>query len=102
MDQVIQQNASVSEELAATAEELSSQAEQLQHTMGFFEVGQIEQEERGEDDEDAAPAPKKRKTAHRVAHLKMPVAAAVGELSHAGATPHAGITDAQDEDFERF
>ena len=102
LDQVIQQNSSVSEELAATAEELSSQAEQLQHTMGFFEVGHIEQEERGEDDEDAAPAPKKRKTAHRVAHLKMPVAAAVGELPHVGSTPHAGITDAQDEDFERF
>ena len=98
---MIQQNASVSEELAATAEELSGQAEQLQHTMGFFEVGQIEQEKQGEDEEDAAPAPKKRKAAHRVAHLKTPAAPAADE-PHASATPHAGITDAQDEDFERF
>lgn len=36
LDQVIQQNASSSEELAATAEELSSQSDHLQQTMQFF------------------------------------------------------------------
>ena len=36
MDQVVQQNASASEEMASTSEELSSQAEQLQSTMEFF------------------------------------------------------------------
>ena len=38
MDQVTQQNASSSEELAATAEEMSGQAEQLQETMAFFKL----------------------------------------------------------------
>ncbi len=36
LNQVTQQNASSSEELAATAEEMSSQAEQLQQAMSFF------------------------------------------------------------------
>ena len=35
MDQVTQQNASSSEEMAATAEELASQVEQLLSTIGF-------------------------------------------------------------------
>ena len=38
LDQVIQQNASASEEMASTSEELSSQAEQLQDTISFFKV----------------------------------------------------------------
>ena len=38
LNQITQQNASASEELAATAEEMSGQAEQLQQTMGFFKV----------------------------------------------------------------
>ncbi len=36
LNQITQQNASSSEELAATAEEMSGQAEQLQQLMGFF------------------------------------------------------------------
>jgi chemotaxis methyl-accepting protein methylase len=36
LNQITQQNASASEELAATAEEMSGQAEQLQQLMGFF------------------------------------------------------------------
>jgi methyl-accepting chemotaxis protein len=39
LNQITQQNASSSEELAATAEEMSSQAAQLQEVMGFFQVG---------------------------------------------------------------
>jgi len=38
LDQVIQQNASASEEMASTSEELSSQAEQLQSTISFFKL----------------------------------------------------------------
>ncbi|TXT35121.1 MAG: methyl-accepting chemotaxis protein, partial [Comamonadaceae bacterium] len=38
LNQITQQNASSSEELAATAEEMSSQAAQLQQVMGFFRV----------------------------------------------------------------
>lgn len=38
LDQVIQQNASASEEMASMSEELTSQAEQLQNTAEFFKV----------------------------------------------------------------
>jgi methyl-accepting chemotaxis protein len=38
LDQVIQQNASASEEMASTSAELLSQAEQLQDTIAFFKV----------------------------------------------------------------
>ncbi|HUX38399.1 MAG TPA: methyl-accepting chemotaxis protein, partial [Rectinemataceae bacterium] len=46
LDQVIQQNASGSEELSATAEELSSQARQLQDAMAFFRLGEEEKIDR--------------------------------------------------------
>jgi methyl-accepting chemotaxis protein len=39
LNQITQQNASSSEELAATAEEMSNQAAQLQQVMSFFNVG---------------------------------------------------------------
>ena len=39
LNQITQQNASGSEELASTAEEMSGQAEQLQELMGFFNTG---------------------------------------------------------------
>ncbi len=39
LDQVIQHNASASEEVAATSEELSSQAQQLHAAMLFFKIG---------------------------------------------------------------
>jgi methyl-accepting chemotaxis protein len=38
LNQITQQNASSSEELAATAEEMSSQAENLQQLVAFFKV----------------------------------------------------------------
>jgi methyl-accepting chemotaxis protein len=38
VDQVTQQNASASEELAATAEELRQQAENLERLLAFFKV----------------------------------------------------------------
>ncbi|TXT34386.1 MAG: methyl-accepting chemotaxis protein, partial [Comamonadaceae bacterium] len=38
LNQITQQNASSSEELAATAEEMSGQAAQLQEVMSFFKV----------------------------------------------------------------
>ncbi|MFA7241354.1 MAG: methyl-accepting chemotaxis protein [Sulfuricellaceae bacterium] len=41
LNQITQQNAMTSEELAATAEEMSSQAGQLQHAMAFFTVGRV-------------------------------------------------------------
>lgn len=38
MNQITQQNAAASEELAATSEEMSGQTEQLQSLMSFFKV----------------------------------------------------------------
>ena len=38
LDQVVQRNASASEEMASTSEELSGQAEQLQNTVAFFKI----------------------------------------------------------------
>jgi methyl-accepting chemotaxis protein len=40
LDHVIQQNAAASEEMAATADALSSQSEHLQNTIGFFSLGE--------------------------------------------------------------
>lgn len=45
LDQVIQQNASASEEMASTAEELLGQAEQLQDAMSYFKVGEAARRE---------------------------------------------------------
>jgi methyl-accepting chemotaxis protein len=42
LSRLTQQNASASEELAATSAEMSGQAQKLQHTMGFFKVGNAE------------------------------------------------------------
>ncbi|MBF0415435.1 MAG: HAMP domain-containing protein [Magnetococcales bacterium] len=39
LDDVIQQNAGSSEELAATAEELSAQADMMKHSISFFHLG---------------------------------------------------------------
>lgn len=39
LDQVVQENASASEEMASTAEELLGQAEQLQDAVSYFKVG---------------------------------------------------------------
>jgi methyl-accepting chemotaxis protein len=41
LDQVVQQNASSSEEMASMAEELSSQAVQLQETVSFFQIDDL-------------------------------------------------------------
>jgi len=41
LDQVIQKNASASEEMSSTAEELASQAEELQAAISFFKVGNV-------------------------------------------------------------
>jgi len=63
LDQVIQQNASASEEMASTSEELSSQAEQLQDSIAYFKV-----------DNAGAPnssAKSKISFSHKVAHLKV-------------------------------
>jgi methyl-accepting chemotaxis protein len=84
LDQVIQQNAAASEEVASTSEELSAQAAHLQRTVSFFRLG-------------ADMAPK----AQRLAGPQPPAVAALTEND-----PHKvriDLTDdADDQDFERF
>jgi len=84
LDQVIQQNAAASEEVASTSEELSAQAAHLQRTVSFFRLG-------------ADMAPK----AQRIAGPQAPAVAALTEND-----PHKvriDLTDdADDQDFERF
>jgi methyl-accepting chemotaxis protein len=43
LNQITQQNASSSEELAATAEEMSGQAENLQQLVSFFKAARADQ-----------------------------------------------------------
>jgi methyl-accepting chemotaxis protein len=67
LDQVIQQNASFSEEMAATAEGLASQAEQLQTAVSFFKVT-----EGNRKSQKALPEPKKdglAKPKSQIAHI---------------------------------
>ncbi|MGB9129195.1 MAG: methyl-accepting chemotaxis protein, partial [Thiobacillus sp.] len=83
LNQITQQNASSSEELAATAEEMSSQAEQLQQTMSFFKVGSGETQ----------------KVAKTAAHK-----ANVAHLAHPAAKPAARLAVAapSEAEFVRF
>ncbi len=78
LDQVVQQNASASEEMASTAEELSAQSVQLQETMRFFKVRQA-----GRTRRPALPAPARK-------GLVKPKALA------------QGLDSEGDDDFERF
>ena len=84
LDQVIQQNAAASEEVASTSEELSAQAAHLQRTVSFFRLG-------------ADMAPKMQ----RMAGPQPPAVAALSESD-----PHKvriDLTDdADDQDFVRF
>ena len=72
LNQITQQNASSSEELAATAEEMSGQAENLQQLVGFFKVEGSEAQAR------AAPG----------AHAPVPV------LAHRACSPRQDPTGA--------
>ena len=70
LNQITQQNASASEELAATSEEMSGQAMQLQEAMSFFKV-----------DASVLSAPAKAQPAAKVAPKKPASAkAVVGEV----------------------
>jgi methyl-accepting chemotaxis protein len=78
LNQLTQQNASSSEELAATAEEMSSHAQNLQQLVGFFKV-------EGTDAQAVqAPAP-----VRRTAVPVREVSAHEPALTHAGA--HAAV-----------
>ena len=111
LDQVIQQNASASEELSSMAEELSSQAEQLQSTVSFFKID----EESSRSNNGATPrlgAPLQRHNRHHAnqySRLSKPEAAEDHQTTNS-----TGITlalkrstdgdarDAEDSAFEEF
>jgi methyl-accepting chemotaxis protein len=85
MDEVVQHNASSSEELAATAEELAAQATKLVETIGFFKVAG----KRG-DGSDGTPATKAPERGQ---------AKAIAVTKPVGIVPVDGASDA---DFEEF
>ncbi|SDE58335.1 methyl-accepting chemotaxis protein, partial [Desulfuromonas thiophila] len=98
LDQVIQQNASASEEMASTSEELSSQAEQLQDTISFFRVATTGKSQR------RASAPK---VPPRIAHVAR--GGAARPAAKAGAASGAGVLldmgsgkDKLDDEFEEY
>ena len=67
LNQITQQNASASEELAATAEEMSGQATQLQSLMAFFKVGGATGSARAEDASAASKAAAEKQAKNRAA-----------------------------------
>jgi methyl-accepting chemotaxis protein len=79
LNQITQQNASSSEELAATAEEMSRQAQNLQQLVGFFKV------EGADAQRVQAPAPVRR----TAAPVRQVSAHEPAHLAHAGA--HAAV-----------
>jgi methyl-accepting chemotaxis protein len=89
LDQVIQQNASASEEMASTAEELLGQAEQLQDATSYFKVG----ETKWRDNRRAAP----RQPGAAKSEPSMPVKNAA-----AGVELDMSPDDDLDREFEKF
>jgi methyl-accepting chemotaxis protein len=107
LDNVTQQNSATSEELSATAEELAAQAEQLQHTIAFFNTGDLEQQS-GSSEEHSW------KTTHTTPIVTKAQTSARSESEKERRDSHEsdgraihmeeqGIPrDARDDDFERF
>jgi methyl-accepting chemotaxis protein len=93
LDQVIQQNAAGAEEMSSTAEELSSQSEQLQHTIGFFSIG-----------EETSAADSARQPARAAARpvLKKTIPAKGGRSARACTSGVALQLQQTDEAFESF
>jgi methyl-accepting chemotaxis protein len=77
LDQVIQQNASASEEMSSGADELSAQAETLQGAISFFKVG-------GRQEQSRRPAAARRRT-----HLQRPAS-----------TPPVALRSGRDNGFD--
>jgi methyl-accepting chemotaxis protein len=94
LDQIIQQNAANSEEMAATADELASQAEQLQQTMAFFSVEETPISIREESDELSGSGPPQVVRAI-TAHDK-------SDDDVIGILTHDDRGDTLDDEFERY
>lgn len=109
LDNVTQQNSATSEELSATAEELAAQAEQLQHTIAFFKVDDIDQEETLNRGEHALGAAQTRATPVRIVgkNVRKDIEMeANGNGKSTGPTFHTGLNnekwDERDDEFERY
>jgi len=104
LDQVIQLNASSSEEMASTAEELSSQAEQMTAAIAFFRLGQYARYAA------AAGAQREIKVAHLKKEPKITPRLTPGEQRSAPGGPQPPAPkgngrlgrDNLDADFERY
>ncbi len=98
LDQVIQHNASSSEELAATAEELSSQSDHLQDTMGFFKINN----DSGAGYSSPAPAPKRLPAAPVQRVVKSQPSRKEEEIVGVSLLEEDSAMDDEDENFEEF
>ena len=102
LNQITQQNASSSEELAATAEEMSSQAETLQQLMAFFKM------EAGDEKSAPTPQPKavvpvRQTQAHLPVHAAAPTGGAQIAVLATHAAAHAATRrKAEPKEFVRF
>src|SRR5262249_45695293 len=109
LDQVIQQNASASEEMASTAHQLASQAEVLKSAMSFFKVADdqrgVGRQSTGSGlatDHDNASVQKQRRPKS--------VSTALANLNRAAAksgasielSANAGVADSRDHDFTAY
>jgi PAS domain S-box-containing protein len=106
LDQVIQQNASGAEEMSSTAEELNSQADQLLSAVSFFKLEEAALQK-------AAPARRRepQSTRQQAAAARRPAVQAYpqarkqpgnGGLKPATPGVHLDLSDASDQDFERY
>jgi methyl-accepting chemotaxis protein len=91
LNQITQQNATSSEELAATAEEMSGQASNLQELMGFFTIAGVQDRNRPSSTRPAAAKPK--------TVGKAP--AALASITSAGKKGN-GAAGVNESDFGRF
>ena len=104
LDQVIQQNASASEEMAG-AEELSSQAEVLQSTIAFFKTGDTQRVQPSRNRKPARPAPVAHKTADpraATASLSQMHKALKGNGAMIDLGSNSGGADSRDRDFAAY
>ncbi|MFW6208597.1 MAG: hypothetical protein ACOC7X_07805, partial [Spirochaetota bacterium] len=87
LDQVIQQNASASEEMASVAEELTGQAEELQQTISYFNIS--------DEDRNQKKDKNRLKIESKVSHAQGTIAGAPqnrGRQARGGQTGQAGGT----------
>jgi methyl-accepting chemotaxis protein len=113
LDEVIQHNASVSEEMAATAEEMASQAEYLQQTISFFKTNNNDTHIMTNEPsllKQISPRKQGGPSKISIAHLNRQNVAVTGVANNMETPINSGVDlfvnpagkDNRDPDFERF